>query len=145
MTLQLQDNKQWLCFAIEDETYAHAVDKVREVHDYIAPVPVPGSPSYVDGVLNIRGEIVTIVCSRKLLGIADSYDARHIIILESDNGLVGISVDEVIRITLLDLQNMVHVEQKNALSPIYATVKHKQQLIILANFERCFNQLEDYE
>ncbi len=145
MTLQLQDNKQWLSFSIEDETYANAVDKVREVHDYMAPVPVPGSPSYVDGVLNIRGEIVTIVCSRKLLGIADSHDARHIIILESDNGLVGISVDEVIRITLLDLQNMVHVGQKNTLSPIYATVKHKQQLIILADFERCFNQLENYE
>ncbi len=145
MTLQLQDNKQWLCFSIEDETYAHVVDKVREVHDYLEPVPVPGSPYYVEGVLNIRGEIATVVCSRKLLGITDTYDARHIIIVESENGLVGISVDEVIKITLLDLQDMVHVDQKNTLSPIYATVKHKQQLIILADFERCFNQLENYE
>ena len=145
MTLELHDNKQWLCFLNEDETYAHAVSKVREVHDYLTPVPVPGSPSYVEGVLNVRGEIVTIVCSRKLLGIDEADEHRHIIIIESDNGLVGITVDEVVKITLLDLQHMVPVEQKNTLSPIYATVKHKQQLIILADFERCFNQMENYE
>jgi purine-binding chemotaxis protein CheW len=77
--------------------------------------------------------------------MANSDGARHILILESDNGLVGISVDEVVKITLLDLQDMAHVDQKNTLSPIHATVKHKQQLIILADFERCFNQLENYE
>ncbi len=145
MTLELHDNKQWLCFLIEDETYAHPVNKIREVHAYMAAVPVPGAPSYIDGVLNIRGEIVTIVSSRKLLGIDETDQHRHIVIIESKKGLVGISVDEVVKITLLDLQNLVPVEQKNTLSPIYATLKHKQQLIILADFERCFNQMENYE
>lgn len=145
MSEQLQ-LEQWLCFQIEDETYAHPVSQVREILDYLAPVPVPGSQACVEGVLNIRGEIVTIVSSKHLLGLAgESRDSEHIIVLETSAGLVGISVDEVEKINLLNYDDMVPSERSNALSPVKGTLNHQQQLLILTDFERCITVLEEYE
>lgn len=145
MSEQLQ-LEQWLCFQIEDETYAHPVSQVREILDYLTPVPVPGAQFCVEGVLNIRGEIVTIVSSKHLLGLNDaSRDSEHIIVLETSVGLVGISVDEVEKINLLNYDDMVPAERNHALSPVKGTLNHQQQLLILTDFERCLNELEEYE
>ena len=145
MSEQLQ-LEQWLCFQIEDETYAHPVSQVREILDYLTPVPVPGAQFCVEGVLNIRGEIVTIVSSKHLLGLDDaSRHSEHIIVLETGVGLVGISVDEVEKINLLNYDDMVPAERNHALSPVKGTLNHHQQLLILTDFERCLNELEEYE
>jgi purine-binding chemotaxis protein CheW len=141
--LQLQ---QWLCFQIEEETYAHPVSQVREILDYLTPVPVPGAQHCVEGVLNIRGEIVTVVSGKHLLGLEqENRDTEHIIVLETSAGLVGISVDQVDKINMLNDEEMVPSERSNASSPVKGTLNHQQQLLILTDFERCINQVEEYE
>lgn len=141
--LQLQ---QWLCFQIEEETYAHPVSQVREILDYLAPVPVPGAQHCVEGVLNIRGEIVTIVSGKHLLGLEQqNRDTEHIIVLETSAGLVGVSVDQVDKINMLNDEEMVPSERSKASSPVKGTLNHQQQLLILTDFERCINQVEEYE
>ncbi|MBD3634076.1 MAG: purine-binding chemotaxis protein CheW [Methylophaga sp.] len=145
MSEQLHD-QQWLCFQIEEETYAHPVNQVREILDYLSPVPVPGAQSCVEGVLNVRGEIVTIVSSKHLLGLDDSArNSEHIIILETTSGLVGITVDEVEKISVLADDDMMPVERSHDTSPVKGTINHDNQLLILTDFERCINELENYE
>lgn len=139
-------SEQWLCFQIEDETYAHPVSQVREILDYLSPVPVPGAQDFVEGVLNVRGEIVTIVSCKQLLGLAQiTRDSEHIIVLETSAGLIGISVDEVKNIRLLNDDDIVPVDKSSAMSPVKGTINHNQQLLILTDFERCINELDDYE
>jgi purine-binding chemotaxis protein CheW len=145
MSEQLHD-QQWLCFRIEDETYAHPVNQVREILDYLSPVPVPGAQSCVEGVLNVRGEIVTIVSSKQLLGLDEAVnDSEHIIVLETTSGLVGVTVDEVKKISVLADEDMMPVERNQNSSPVKGTINHDDQLLILTDFERCINELEHYE
>ncbi|MCX4190874.1 chemotaxis protein CheW [Methylophaga sp. OBS1] len=145
MSEQLHD-QQWLCFRIEDETYAHPVNQVREILDYLSPVPVPGAQSCVEGVLNVRGEIVTIVSSKQLLGLDEAVnDSEHIIVLETTSGLVGVTVDEVKKISVLADADMMPVERNQNSSPVKGTINHDDQLLILTDFERCINELEHYE
>jgi purine-binding chemotaxis protein CheW len=145
MSEQLHD-QQWLCFRIEDETYAHPVNQVREILDYLSPVPVPGAQSCVEGVLNVRGEIVTIVSSKQLLGLDEAVnDSEHIIVLETTSGLVGVTVDEVKKISVLANEDMMPVERNQNSSPVKGTINHDDQLLILTDFERCINELEHYE
>jgi purine-binding chemotaxis protein CheW len=140
------NNQQWLCFQIEDETYAQPVRKVREILDFLAPVPVPGAAGCVEGVLNIRGDIVTIVSARRLLGLDEvESDAEHIIVLETDSGLIGLCVDEVEKISLFNEQEMVANDKSSADSPVRGTVHHNGKLLILTDFERCINELDNYE
>lgn len=145
MSEQLQ-LEQWLCFQLESETYAQPVEQVKEILDYSQPVPVPGSQACVEGVLNVRGEIVTIVCAAHLLGLPSfKQEKAHIIVLETPAGMVGISVDEVDKIAFIDPEQMMPVDNSHAASPVKATIEHRNTLIILTDFGRSINALEDYE
>lgn len=143
MSEQLQ-REQWLCFQIAGEIYAVPVNQVKAIISYIEPAPVPGSMSYIEGVLNVRGNIVTILSSRQLLGIKQAQ-SDHIVILETVAGLVGITVDQVNKIKRLNHEDMVPTEDNADYSPIKATIYHQQQLLILTDFDRCVKQLENYE
>lgn len=76
--------QQWLCFQLGSETYAQRVGQVQEIRDYISPVPIPGAPDCVEGVLNVRGEIVTIVSGQSMLALPDAHSCAHIIVLETE-------------------------------------------------------------
>lgn len=137
--------QQWLCFQLGSETYAQRVGQVQEIRDYISPVPIPGAPDCVEGVLNVRGEIVTIVSGQSMLALPDAHSCAHIIVLETENGLVGISVGEVRKITLLAPEKMMPVERRETGSPVWGTIEHVEQLLILTDFERSINELDSYE
>lgn len=90
--------KQWISFSLGTETYAHAIDSVREIVQYTPPVPVPGAPREVEGVLNVRGEVVPVPCGRALLNPPDEEvrdDGWRTVILETPSGLLGLRVDAV--------------------------------------------------
>ena len=133
MSEQLQ-REQWLCFQVENEMYAPPAHQVREILSYIKPVPVPGSLACIEGVLNIRGEIVTIASCRHLLGMTRDVASEHIII-----------VDEVDKIKLLNKEEMEPTQASSDYSPVKATINDQQQLLILTDFDRCVKELENYE
>lgn len=136
--------QQWICFEIAKETYAHRVADVQEILSYQQAVPVPGSPDIVEGVLNIRGEIVTVVSSTRLMGLANNVAApEHIIVLLTDAGSVGVIVDKVDQIRVLDRNNMDSLENSDDSSPIKGTINHKDQLLILTDFNRCIRAREN--
>jgi purine-binding chemotaxis protein CheW len=72
-------------------------------------------------------------------------DSEHIIVLETTSGLVGVTVDEVKKISVLADEDMMPVERNQNSSPVKGTINHDDQLLILTDFERCINELEHYE
>jgi purine-binding chemotaxis protein CheW len=85
---------QWISFQLTAETYAHSVARVREIIPYAEPTPVPGAPSSVAGILNIRGNVVPIISGRRLFGLnePEQYTEQgRVIILELGSELTGIT------------------------------------------------------
>ncbi len=60
---------QWVTFQLEDETYGINVMQVREVLRYSEIAPVPGAPDYVIGIINLRGNVVTVIDTRSRFGL----------------------------------------------------------------------------
>ena len=93
--------KQYLTFRFGEESFAIAIAKVREVMDYTCITMVPGAPDFVRGIINLRGNIISVIDLRTALGmksIAITEETGIIIMeIEMDNGLVhvGVLVDEV--------------------------------------------------
>ena len=52
---------QWVTFQLENETYGINVMQVQEVLRYTEIAPVPGAPEYVLGIINLRGNVVTVI------------------------------------------------------------------------------------
>ncbi|MCQ4051757.1 chemotaxis protein CheW, partial [Klebsiella pneumoniae] len=60
---------QWVTFRLDNETYGINVMQVQEVLRYTEIAPVPGAPSYVLGIINLRGNVVTVIDTRQRFGL----------------------------------------------------------------------------
>ncbi|SJL82400.1 chemotaxis protein CheW [Vibrio palustris] len=94
---------QWVTFQLEEETYGINVMQVREVLRYTEIAPVPGAPDYVIGIINLRGNVVTVIDTRARFGLAtgEVTDNTRIIVIESEQQVIGILVDSVAEVVYL--------------------------------------------
>src|SRR5574344_2493899 len=88
---------QWVTFQLDNETYGINVMQVQEVLRYTEIAPVPGAPSYVLGIINLRGNVVTVIDTRQRFGLppAEVGDNTRVVIIEADKQVIGIMVDSV--------------------------------------------------
>ena len=77
---------QWVTFKLDSETYGINVMQVQEVLRHTEIAPVPGAPGYVLGIINLRGNVVTVIDTRARFGLpsADVTDHSRIVVLEID-------------------------------------------------------------
>jgi purine-binding chemotaxis protein CheW len=88
--------KQFLTFRIGGEEYGMDILKVQEIRSYEAPTRVAHSPSFVKGVVNLRGVIVPIMDMRIKLGVEAQYNAfTVVIVMNIGNRILGMVVDSV--------------------------------------------------
>ena len=94
---------QWVTFQLEEETYGINVMQVREVLRYTEIAPVPGAPDYVLGIINLRGNVVTVIDTRSRFGLmqGEITDNTRIIVIESEHQVIGILVDSVAEVVYL--------------------------------------------
>ncbi len=89
-------------FTVDNVNYGVPVDQVREVRDMQSVTPVPGAPAYVEGVTNLRGQIITVVNLRKRLGLANKdCSGDKIMIIDLDKSAVGVVVDSVTEVSTI--------------------------------------------
>ena len=88
---------QWVTFYLADEKYGINVSHVSEVLRPTEIAPVPGAPEFVMGIINLRGTVVTVVNTRKRLGlpVKEVDDLSRIVIVELAGQVVGMLVDSV--------------------------------------------------
>ena len=100
---------RWVTFRLEDETYGIDVMQIREVLRSPEISPVPGAPSYMLGIINLRGNVVAIIDTRSRFGLppkAEIDDASRILVLEAGDYVVGFLVDSVSEVAELRNDNI---------------------------------------
>jgi purine-binding chemotaxis protein CheW len=88
---------RWVTFRLAEETYGINVMQVQEVLRVTEIAPVPGAPAHVLGIINLRGNVATVIDTRRCFGLpsAEPDEAARILIVESGEDVVGILVDRV--------------------------------------------------
>lgn len=94
-------------FDLGGESYAMDIQIAREIVEMLPITPIPRAPGHVTGLLNLRGEITTIINIHHLLGIkpAKQRDEQNIMVLIPEvfeNTSVGMIVDEVHSVLTVD-------------------------------------------
>jgi len=94
---------QWVTFQLDRETYGINVMQVQEVLRYTEIAPVPGAPDYVLGIINLRGNVVTVIDTRSRFGLppAEVSENSRIVIIEAEKQVIGIMVDSVAEVVYL--------------------------------------------
>ena len=105
---------QYLTFILDSKLFAFDVLKTREVLSLIPITPIPGTPAYMTGVLNLRGSVVPVIDLRKKFGIAEAAFTENtsIIIVET-----SVSGETLIVGTLVDAVKGVRVFEANQIEP----------------------------
>ncbi len=138
---------QWVTFRLEDETYGINVMQVQEVLRYSEIAPVPGAPSYVLGIINLRGNVVTVIDTRQRFGLpsAEVTDNTRIVIIEADKQVVGILVDSVAEVVYLrqsEIETTPNVGNEEAAKFIQGVCNKNDELLILVDLEKMMTAQE---
>lgn len=78
------------------EMFAIDVRNVREIHAWAPPVSLPGAPNYVQGMLNVWGDVVPLVVLARRLGLTDTQPRAPVtVMVEREDDVIGLVVDAV--------------------------------------------------
>lgn len=107
-TQHVADAGQYLTLRLGEEEYAIDILRVQEIRSYEEPTKMVNSPSFIKGVINLRGVIVPIVDLRLKLNIAkvEYTEFTVVIILNVRGTVVGAVVDAVSDVVTLTAQHI---------------------------------------
>ncbi len=138
---------QWVTFRMDDQTYGVNVMQVQEVLRMTEVAPVPGAPDYVLGIINLRGNVVTIIDTRQCFGLPSKEpdDATRIVIIESDRLVLGILVDsvaEVVNIRDSQIETAPNVGNDGGAKYIRGVYSRDRELLILVDLNKLLSASE---
>jgi purine-binding chemotaxis protein CheW len=98
-----------ITFPLGQEQFAVETVFVREVYRSGDITPLPGSPAFVVGLTNLRGEVLAVMDLRKFFGIDAAEEGAHpqVVVLGNDRVEFGILVDDVYEVTTLRLEEIL--------------------------------------
>lgn len=138
---------QLVTFRLKDETYGINVMQVQEVLRVSEIAPVPGAPGYVLGIINLRGNVVTVIDTRTRFGLptTERDDSSRIVIIESEQQVVGILVDsvaEVVELRQSEIDSAPNIGNDESSRYIQGVASRDQDLLIVVDLNKLLSDEE---
>jgi purine-binding chemotaxis protein CheW len=143
----MEKDLQIIGFRVGRETYGVPITMVHEIVRVPEITAVPDAPEYLEGVINLRGKIVSIIDLRKRFGEAagESSNKNRILVTEVGGKLLGLVVDsasEVLRIGRTEIEAPPALMQEGRLNCVTGVGKLQGRLIILIDLARLLPSAE---
>ncbi len=142
---------KYLSFSLGNEEYGISILKVKEIIGMIQITPIPQTPEYVKGVINLRGKVIPVIDIRLRFGMnsIDYTDRTCIVVVEIDSnsgslhiGIVVDSVSEVINIKSTDIEDTPSFGMTLSTEYILGMAKMAGNVRILLDIDRVLNTYE---
>ena len=138
---------EFLAFKLGREEYGIDILRVQEIRSYEQPTRMANAPSFILGVMNLRGVIVPIIDMRIKFGMAEvKYDNfTVVIVLNIGKQVVGMVVDgvsDVITLTPEQLRPVPHFSSAINQDHVMAIGSVGERMLILLDIERVMNSAE---
>ena len=140
--------RQLVTFHLDGEEFAVEILKVQEIIRRIDTTRVPNAPDFVEGVINLRGKVVPVICLRKRFGLPDrdksNASLNRIVVVEVGGAVAGLAVDsvsEVLRIpedTIEPPPRLVKVDRDY----VSGVGKLQDRLLMLLDVDKILNDAE---
>ncbi|MBA57445.1 MAG: chemotaxis protein CheW [Pseudomonadales bacterium] len=138
---------QWVTFQLAGETYGINVMQVQEVLRYTDIAPVPGGSYHVLGIINLRGNVVTVIDTRLRFGLprGEITDNTRIVIIEANGHVIGILVDSVAEVVYLrqsEIDSSPNVGNEESARYIQGVCHKDGELLILLELDKLLTEDE---
>ena len=147
----ITETTQYLTFKLADETFTVDVAKVREILDYTPATKVPGTPEFMRGVINVRGNVVPVVDMRLKFGLSateKTVDTCIVVMeirVEEDATVLGAMVDsvqEVFELEASQIEPPPRIGTRWRTEFIKGIGKRNEELIIILDIDKVFSTAE---
>src|SRR5713101_5908365 len=135
------EERQLVVFQLGAELYGVEISRVHEIIRLQTVTRVPRSPSFVEGVINLRGKVISVVDLRRRFGLptAEHTRATRIVVVEIGDQVVGIIVDsvsEVLRVNTSTVEPPSPVVAGIDSEYLHGIAKLPERLVILLDLDR---------
>ena len=129
-----------MTFSLGHEKYAFDMDFMKKIRWAEGITPVPGLPPHIPGIINLRGEIISVVDLRALLGISSKIPSKATIMVTSlegvDVGFLVDGVDEIIDLPLKSIDPPMITFEKEYSEFIDGETRLNEGLLVILNYEK---------
>jgi purine-binding chemotaxis protein CheW len=147
---QSQAEEQLVTFSINKEEYGVRIMQVQEINRVTDITSVPRAPHFVDGVTNLRGNVIPVINIRELFGLEnkDIDDRTRIIIVDIGGAKTGLRVDqvnEVLRLMKQDIEktpSIVTAGGANRYMDGVCKIDSGKRMVVLLDVERILDEKE---
>ena len=143
---------QYVVFKLGTEEYGFDVSVVREIHGMEDVAKVHRASSHIEGVINLRGKLLTVVNLRKRFGMEArpaSEGASKIVVIDAPDAPVGFLVDEVTEVARIAKESVEkvppYVVSGIEAQYVLGIAKHDDRLITLLDPVKVLELSCDYE
>ncbi len=137
---------QFVVFKLEDEEYAVEIHEVREIIKMVEITPIPRTPEFIKGIINLRGKIVVVTDLKERFNITKEQPGTHIVIVEIGGNSFGIIVDdisEVLKVNTGDIKKVPSIiTDKIHVGYLKGVIVLDKRLIVTLDTARIFSEKE---
>ncbi len=145
--IKAEDELQLVTFRLASEEYGLPITKVQEINRLLPVTKLPQTPSFMEGIINLRGRIIPVIDLRKRfrLPITDHNDDTRIIVVEISGQTVGVTVDEVTEVVRLSMADVEAPPASTVVESRYinGVGKINDRLIILLDIDQVLTAQEE--
>ena len=143
----MQKDLHLVGFRIGRETFGVPIEFVHSIERIPQITAVPEAPEYIEGVINLRGKIVSVIDLRKRFGEKDIIADRknRVIVVELEKKMVGLIVDaasEVFKLPHTEVEKPPNVFEQGDLNYVIGVGKLRGRLIILIDLTKVLQRGE---
>jgi len=142
-----KDSELFLIFNLGEKNYAIHAEKIVEIVQLPALTVLERFPEYIIGLLNLRGQIISVVDFTKLLGLEpQNYTPEHqVLIIECEKRTIGIIVSSIKDVTRLDRKFFTPLPYKSHDGIISGIYKHNDSMTALLDINLIMESVENVE
>lgn len=141
--------EQVVVFCLSDQVYGINIESVLEIIRMESVTRVPGTPDFIEGVINLRGKVIPIMDLSKRFGMPPSSvsDSTRVVIVQAGGVTVGMIVDsvsEVLRVPSSLIEPPPAMIAGSSIDALEGIALVDQRLIILLNLGKVLREEEKY-
>lgn len=138
-TVESSTAMEVVIFKLGEEEYALSIDEVAEIIDTTPVTPVAEAPGVVEGIINIRGQIVTIGSLHRWLGMQMSpNNEQKIIVCHTPKGRMGFFVDAVSDVMQIRFDEILDDVKEESLFSQILHLDEGKRLVLLFNLDALY-------
>ncbi|MGE5628637.1 MAG: chemotaxis protein CheW [Solirubrobacterales bacterium] len=127
---------QVVIFKLNKEQFAVETEKVQSINDSMEITRVPKAPEYIKGLVNLRGNVISLLDINLLLDVPKTeLKQDNIIILDMDGEMVGIAVDQVEEVLDIEENIIENMDESNK-EYIQGVINFKDRIVTLIDINK---------